>query len=168
MDGIARSRRLLLTGILLLAACAGEEALGPVGSSMPRAPEAKPRAEDAAVPLASPVPADFRRRMTRASDRFLSRGHGERFDATVWVDAPDGGSPAGPFADGTTLVEDLGAPDGGAKAAGVLVMERRGGVWRFVAVGPEGEVADDAGAQSCEPCHREAAEGVFPWPSARP
>jgi hypothetical protein len=101
--------------------------------------------------------------MTPVSDRFLSRGHGERFDATVWARAADGGA-----GEGAMYVEDLTARDGGVAAAGLLVMEKRGGVWRFLAVGPDGEVVDDAGAESCDPCHREAKDQVFAWPAPRP
>jgi len=100
--------------------------------------------------------------MTRVSETFLSRGHGERFDATVWSSAADAGT-----AEGTVYLEDLSLRDGGSPA-GTLVMERRGTAWRFAAVGPDGQGADDAGAQACDPCHREGRDGLFPWPTPRP
>jgi hypothetical protein len=118
--------------------------------------------------VASLVGADFRQRMSRVSDTFLSRGHGERFDATVWSSAGDGlvgarsAGDAG-VAEGAIYLEELALRDGGS-AAGLLVMERRDGAWRFAAVGPDGEAIDDAGGQDCEPCHREGREGLFPWP----
>ncbi len=106
------------------------------------------------------------------SDRFLSQGHADRFDAVVWANdaaraARDGLEGRGDFADGSQLVEEaLGraAADGGA--VGLLVMEKREGTWRFVAMGPDGEVVDDARVAACAACHRDAPRDfVFPTPA---
>jgi hypothetical protein len=142
--------------------CAGAESMGPVGVSPPRASEPAFRGAEGGAPTTSSLSADFRQRMMRASETFLSRGHGERFDATVWSSAADAGA-----GEGAIYLEDLALRDGGG-AGGLLVMERRGAAWRFAAVGPDGQAVDDAGAQACEPCHREGRDGLFPWPSSRP
>ena len=85
MDDVVRSGRLFL--ILAAAAsnaavsgCGGRDA-GPVGISPPRAAE---RASRPGADSTSPVPSDFRTRLSRTSDRFLSEGHGDGFDAVVW------------------------------------------------------------------------------------
>jgi hypothetical protein len=164
VDNLARSRRLVLT--VGLAACAPGAAIEPVGASPPRRPEPVARVADAGTSRASPVPADFRQRLLRVSERFLSRGHGERFDATVWANPqalapPDAGDGA---PDGAMYLEEATTRDArGDRSAGVLVMEKKGGSWQFGAVGPKGEIADDAGVGACVTCHREADDGVFPW-----
>jgi hypothetical protein len=105
--------------------------------------------------------------MARLGARARSRGHGERFDAVVWANdvaraAWDTG-PA-PMPDGAMLIEEAfeSAAQGG-RALGLLVMEKRGGTWRFVAVGADGDVVDDARVAACASCHREAPrDSVFP------
>jgi hypothetical protein len=139
-----------------------------VGISPPRAAE---RATVRGAPDSiSPVPADFRARLSRVSDRFVSGGHGDGFDAVVWSNeaARSGVDAAGGFADGAMLVEELlgrGAADGGS-GEGLLVMEKRVEGWRFVAVGPDGEVVADARVGACAECHRDAPRDfVFQTPS---
>jgi hypothetical protein len=97
--------------------------------------------------------------MARVVGRQLSRGHAERFDGVVWVNdvgraAWDG---AGDMPDGAMLVEEaIARVDGGDRPAGLLVMQKSGGAWRFVSVGPGGEVVDDARVAPCAACHRQA------------
>lgn len=116
------------------------------------------------------VPVDFRQRMSQVSERFLSRGHGERFDATIWANPqalahPDAGGEA---PDGAMFLEEATSRDArGDRPAGMLVMEKRAGTWRFGAVGAKGEIADDAGVGACPTCHREAKDSVFPWTKGR-
>ena len=165
MDDVARSRRLLLSAAIAVAgaACGGGEA-APVGVSPPRAAErAQPREDASAGPPG--LPGDFRARLSRVSDRFLSQGHAERFDAVVWANAaarqtgsgdgrPDAGSD---FADGAMFVEeaiDHAAADGGV--AGLLTMEKRAGAWRFSAIEPDGQVLAEPRTAACAACHREA------------
>lgn len=148
--------------------CGGRDAQL-VGISPPRAAE---RAALHATDAASPVPTDFRAHLSRVSDRFLSEGHGNGFDAVVWSNqAGRAGLDDGGFADGAMLVEELvgrGASDGG-DADGLLVMEKRGDGWRFVAVGPDGDVAGDARVATCAECHREAPRDfVFRIPAPVP
>jgi Cytochrome P460 len=174
VDDVVRSGRLFLTVAAAAAAaslggnsgCGGRDA-GPVGISTPRAAERVPRS-GATDP--SPVPADFRARLSRVSDRFLSEGHGDGFDAVVWSNeaARAEADAGGAFADGAMLVEEAigrDALDGGA-AAGLLVMEKRADAWRFVAVGPDGDVVSDARVAPCAQCHRDAPRDfVFRTPN---
>lgn len=181
MDDVVRSRRLFLrlgaaaratVAVALVSgsstsACGGRDG-GPVGISPPRAAERLPAQGGAST---SPVPADFRARLSRVSDRFLSEGHGDDFDAVVWSNeaaraAADAG---GGFADGAMFVEEAlgrGALDAGA-SVGLLVMEKRAESWRFVAVGTDGEVVSDARVAPCAECHRDAPHDfVFRTPPA--
>lgn len=135
----------------------------PVGVSSPRAVERISRASDAATPELSPVPTDFRSHMARVSGRFVSAGHAERFDAVVWANdaARAAWDAAGDMPDGAMLVEEAiertSGRDGGAdRPAGLLVMEKGAGTWRFVAVMPAGEVVSDTRVALCAACHRDA------------
>jgi hypothetical protein len=159
VDDVLRSGRLVLSAAIAAAVSygCGAGAAAPVGVSPPRAVEPVVAADAAAE--AAPVPADFRTRLSRTSDRFPSRGHADRFDAVVW--ANDGARAAdasgGEFADGAMFVEEAighAVTDGGAM--GLLAMEKRSGVWQFAAVGVEGEVVNDARVAACVACHREA------------
>ena len=149
--------------------CGGAE-VGLVGVSPPRAVE--PAAALDAGAAETPVPTDFRARLSRVSDRFLSRGHADRFDGVVWAseEAAAAAGSGGDFSDGARFVEEAfgrDVTDGGA--AGMLAMEKRAGVWHFAAVGPDGDVAGDARTGACVACHREAPHDfVFatPAPSA--
>jgi len=111
------------------------------------------------------VPADFRSRMVRLKDRFVSAGHAERFDAVVWANdaARSAWAAAGDMPEGAMLVEELIDRDRrGDRPAGLLVMEKGATLWRFTAVGPAGEVATGARTALCAACHREAArDGAF-------
>ena len=177
MDDVVRSGRLVLTLALAVTApiiaclvgsggCGGR-AVDLVGISSPRAAERVPPAAGDAM---SPVPADFRVRLARVGDRFLSEGHGGGFDAMVWSnDVARAGSDGGGYADGAMLVEELvahGASDGGG-AEGLLVIEKRADGWRFAAVGPDGDAVGDARVEPCVACHREAPRDfVFAIPGA--
>jgi hypothetical protein len=174
VDDLVRSGRLLLRlGVAVATTlvsgsggCGGRD-VGPVGISPPRAAERTP--PQGATDPASPLPPDFRARLSRISDRFLSVGHGDAFDAVVWSnDAARASADAGgSFTDGAMFVEetfDRGALDGGA-TVGLLVMEKRADKWRFAAVGPDGEVASDARVAPCADCHRDAPDDfVFRTP----
>jgi hypothetical protein len=174
VDDLVRSGRLFLSVTLVAAAVAipaiscGARDAGSIGVSPPRAAERAPSRGDADA--SSPVPADFRARLSRLSDRFLSQGHGEVFDAVVWANeaAHAGADDGRSYAEGAMFVEEaLGrdATDGGADV-GLLVMEKRAETWRFFAVDPDGDVASDARVAPCASCHREAPRDfVFRTPS---
>jgi hypothetical protein len=166
-DPLARNGHLLLIGALggAILACGGP-GLSPVGVSPPRAPErtAIPGAGASEPP---PVPADFRSRMARASERFLSRGHGEKFDGIIWANeiARAAADPQSVLADGSIFVEEAIAGDTrGERSAGLLVMTKRGEAFRFDAVEPDGGVASRERVDACVACHRETTGFVFPWP----
>lgn len=190
MDGIRRRRGVLLTPALaprpadrraggttraaILAGLLALLALGlgachaglsaPVGISVPRSPERQVAAPSAALTETPPVPDDFRLHMTRVAGPFLSRGHGERFDAIVW--ANETARPImegqGDGADGALLIEEAIVHDvRGDEAAGLLVMQRRDG-WRFAAIDPDGTVVSDQRVAGCASCHGEAPHSVFP------
>jgi hypothetical protein len=96
----------------------------------------------------------------QVSERRLSRGHGERFDAVVWANEVARAAleaPAREFPEGARLVEEAIArvPHEGAPM-GLLIMEKGPSGWQFSATGPSGEPADDAGVAACAECHREA------------
>jgi hypothetical protein len=130
----------------------------------------------------SAVPPDFRTRLARVSDRILSRGHGNGFDAVVWANesARAGSDDGGDFADRAMFVEEAldRTADGGS--SGLLVMEKRAGAWRFAVVNPagpgnttrnpDGDVVDEPAATSpCTSCHREAPHDfVFRTPRPAP
>jgi hypothetical protein len=109
--------------------------------------------------------------MTRLSERFLSRGHAEHFDALIWANTAalstrDAGAVMREGAillpDGAVLLEEVIARKaGGDRPAGLFVMEKRAGHWRFVVVGTRGEVVSDERVAPCAECHREAKDFVF-------
>lgn len=119
-----------------------------------------PRPVDAGPPgEASPVPADFRDRMARVVDRAPSHGHAERFDAVVWANEVGRAAwnGAGDMPDGAMLVEEaIERTPKGDRAAGLLVMQKSGGTWRFVVVDAAGHVAKESQEALCAECHREA------------
>jgi hypothetical protein len=104
--------------------------------------------------------------MSKVGARFLSTGHGHRFDAVLWVNeaarAAWADLPA-PLPEGSMMVEEVIDVDRrGDRSAGLLVMEKKQAGWRFLAVGPEGDVAGDEGGSRCSSCHHDApADGVF-------
>jgi len=110
------------------------------------------------------VQTDFPSHLTRLTGRFLSRGHGERFDAFIWVNEA-GRSAAlgeGQTGQGAVLVEEAVVTDvRGDRPAGLLVMQRLD-TWRFTAVEPDGTVVKDERVTACARCHGEAADSVFP------
>ncbi len=141
-----------------LVACRGE-AGGPVGVSAPRPAEATRSRWDAGERKGAAFPMDFKARMTRVGEVRPSRGHAERFDATLWVNDParpswDG---SGEAREGAMLLEELSTRGvRGVRDAGLLVMTKESGAWRFVAVDPRGAVADGPRTAACVVCHREA------------
>ena len=128
-----------------------------VGTSVPKGVPAS--APDAAAPRPSPVARDFRKTMARLTDRQVSEGHAERFDAIVWAnDAAKGAWDAGTaMPDGAVLVEEAierrSRSDRVDKPAGLFVMKKDGGTWSFIVVGPAGDVVDDARVAPCKACH---------------
>ncbi|HEU5480557.1 MAG TPA: hypothetical protein VFU90_12015 [Candidatus Tumulicola sp.] len=154
--------------LVALASCSAPAAMSTVGVSVPRAPEATAEVDagDAAPPPPPPVAADFRSHMNRLSDRFLSRGHAERFDAVIWGNAqvaPDA-SAAQDFPEGAVLVEEAVVRDTrGDRPFGLLVMTKEKDSFRFDAVDPDGRVAPPDRVAACVTCHQEAAHFVFPW-----
>lgn len=106
------------------------------------------------------MPPEFRTKMVKLGDRFLSRGHGHRYQAVLWLNdvarAAWGVLP-GEMPDGALIVEEAIEPERqGDRVAGLFVMEHRGGAWRFVVVGGDGEVVADSRVASCVACHHEA------------
>jgi hypothetical protein len=140
-----------------------------VGVSSPRPSDGPAGSVDGGHIEASPIAADFRSRMARLSGRFVSRGHGERFEAVVWANdrARDAWAAPVDMPDGAVLVEEaIERAAGDDRQAGLLVMVKHGDAWRFVAVGPDGEVVGDARVAPCTECHREAPrDSVFPLAS---
>jgi hypothetical protein len=113
------------------------------------------------------VPADFREHMAKVSERRLSRGHAERFDGIVWandVALAASNAATGALPDGAAFVEEaIERTPQGDRAAGLLIMTKSEGAWRFAAVGPEGEVVDDTRGAACAACHRDAPRDfVYP------
>jgi hypothetical protein len=179
VDDVARSRRLLLIGVLAAAAVAcGAGEAGPVGVSPPRAVERSARSSDGGDggdDLASDLDGHVFHAspLSRISDRFLSQGHAQRFDAIVWANdaarhAGDGDA-GSDFSEGAVFVEEaIERSEGDAGVAGLLAMEKRAGTWRFSAVQPGGEVVTDARAGACVTCHREAPRDfVFRTPQTQ-
>jgi hypothetical protein len=179
MDGVFRGRRVLLTPGTILAighkrlvrtvcaigliGCTAGSA-GSVGFSPPRAAEHPASATDAAAPEASRAFANFRLHMVRISNRFLS-GHGERFDAVVWVNAAAQSALGAQrqMDDGALLIEDTTVHDArGEWPTGLLVMEKRQGQWSFASVAPDGATVTDRRVAPCATCHRDARDSVFP------
>ena len=135
-----------------------------MGVSPPRAVERDSRSGDAGdAPINLQAHVFHSSRLARVSDRFLSQGHAERFDAVLWANdaarrpaevAVDGGSE---FAEGAIFVEEaIERTESDAGVAGLLAMEKRNGAWVFSAVQPDGEVVSDPRTGSCATCHREA------------
>jgi hypothetical protein len=97
--------------------------------------------------------------MARVSERAVSRGHADRFDAVVWTNdaaraAWDG---AVDMPDGAVLVEEaIERTVRGDRAAGLLVMQKHGEAWRFVLVDAGGHVVEWAREAACAACHKEA------------
>jgi hypothetical protein len=147
-----------------LVACAPPPPEGIVGVSPPRAPEMSDRAIDAGAPEPSPVPEAFRSTMTRASERFVSRGHGQRFEALVWADPQvlaRWDTPA-QIPTGALVLEESFVHDGAdERPGGLLVMQKQATGWRFSAVTPEGEVAS---LIACSTCHEQSETGLFALP----
>jgi hypothetical protein len=148
-------------------ACGGGWRGPPVGVAAPRGLDRAADVDGGEPAEPSPVPADFRTTMTRVRDRALSRGHGERFDGIVWANATATATATATTAatpDGALYVEEaIERGPSGDRPAGLLVMERRGGVWRYLAVMPSGEVVTGQPVAACVACHREApADEVFP------
>ena len=141
---------------MLLVACHGQ-AMDAVGMSSPRA--AGSTVIEAGVVKPSPIPADFRQHMTNVVARQVSEGHGERFDAVVWANegARAAWDSGGEMPDGAVLVEEaMQRAAKGDRGAGLFMMEKRDAAWRFVAVGTDGDVADDARTARCVSCHAQA------------
>jgi hypothetical protein len=135
--------------------------LDAVGISMPRAADSS-SVDDAGPEVGLPLLGQLAKQMNNVLPRQRSRGHGERFDAIVWVNdqglaAWDSG---GVMPDGAVLVEEaveLAAK--GDRPQGLLVMEKKDGAWTFRAVGADGGSVTDS---RCAACHDEAArDDVF-------
>jgi hypothetical protein len=195
MDDRLRGRRLLLrrdarnagvfararaSAIVLaacaVAACAGQEALAPVGvsnagSTTSDAPTRDAGADAPSVP--SPLAADFRATFTKVNrTRFISRGHlMNRFAVDIFVNplgqeaylAAGGNVPVG-----TVLVKEhfertSGGVGSGERPTGLFVMTKREagydaphGDWRWTVIGAHGEVLQDGKIESCNQCHADA------------
>jgi hypothetical protein len=153
-------------GIAVLTVACAPPATQAVGFSAPRSVERSARVSDGGLAGTSPVPSDFRKTYTKVGDRFLSDGHARRYQAMLWLNgvARDAWAalPA-PMPEGALVVEEaLDAAGGTDKPAGLWVMEKKGGAWRFVAVSPEGEAVSDARVALCAECHAQAPhDGVF-------
>ena len=165
MDDLARGRRVLLTleAALGLAACAATST-APVGVSSPKpAARSEAVAPSVATPDVFPVPhatlSTFRSQMRRAGERFMSHGHGDRFDALLWLnDAANsawGGD--GAFPEESGFVEEAIAHGAsGDRPEGLLIMVKHGASWTFAALAPNGDAASAPQVATCPDCHREA------------
>jgi hypothetical protein len=149
----------------ILTACAPEPMAG-VGVSPPRPVERSPapRASSASTEW---LPAALGSGMQRVGLQFLSEGHAERFDATVWANATarDHLDAGAPWPEGATFAERVtarGSPANGSDL-GWLFMIRGNAGWTFGLVAPDGDDAGVAIVAACEECHREADDGVFRW-----
>jgi hypothetical protein len=135
--------------------------MDPVGYSSVRAVGSNPP-RDAGVRMPSPLADDFRDHMAKLMPRQLSVGHAARFDGVVWGNeaAKTAWEARGVMPDGAVLVEEvIDAPRVGDRAAGELYMEKKGGAWTFLAIGPDGATGSDT---RCQGCHAEAPQdGVF-------
>jgi len=148
-------------------------------SAPPAEPTGAPAPDAGISDAGPPLPADFRAHMTRVVGRQLSRGHAERFEGVVWANdvARAAWASAGAMPDGAMLVEELFDQDhlrqdrsaADDRTAGLLVMRKSAGSWRFVSIGPAGEVVDDAAhVARCVACHRQAtSDFVFRPPGSR-
>ncbi|HEX7600167.1 MAG TPA: hypothetical protein VF316_01130, partial [Polyangiaceae bacterium] len=173
VDDVLRNRRVLLTRwalalpILAVAACSPARQQ-PVGASQGgaesslRAPGPPP-----APPLAG-LPPEFRTSWTPLGAARRSEHGGGRFEALVFANAEGasawikGGEPTV----GSIFVDELldTATDGGKTTAGIYLIERREGGYRFAAADGTGrtltDAADDAGAGTtaalCIRCHAES------------
>jgi hypothetical protein len=146
--------------VLAVGACRAEPGAA-VGVSSPRAVTEgpSPRTIDASAAVPSPVAADFREHMARLGERAVSRGHAERFDGVLWANdvAHTGWDGPGDMSDGALLVEEaIEKTAKGDRAAGLLVMDKRGGTWRFVVVDAGGHVVEWSRVEACVSCHRDA------------
>lgn len=153
------------------AACRSRAVGPPVGVSSLRGLERSgPLAVDGGIRAAPLLPPDFRDHMTKVADRRTSRGHAERFDAIVWANdiaraAWDG---AQDMPDGAVLVEEaIERTTKGDRAAGVLLMEKKDGAWRFDGAGAGGDALDPTTlAARCAACHVDApSDSVFRLPA---
>jgi hypothetical protein len=109
--------------------------------------------------------------MLHVSDRFVSHGHGDAFDAIVWANeegraALEAGTDA---RDGAMFVEDAFRTSArGDQEEGRLGMEKRGGEWRFFVVEAGADAAVAPAASACAICHRDAPrDDLFRPPPAR-
>jgi hypothetical protein len=171
VDDVVRGRRLLLVALVVTGAACRTGAGGPpVGVSPPRAYEpGTPVAVEAGTRAAPLVPADFRDHMAKVADRRPSHGHADRFDAIVWAnDAARGAwDGEGDLPDGALLVEEaIERTARGDVAAGVLLMEKKDGAWRYAAAGANGDAIDPSTtAAKCAACHVDAPhDSVFRLP----
>ncbi len=130
--------------------------LDAVGISTPRGAESSPVGEAATPEAGALVEGLLGKPMNNVLARQRSRGHGERFDAIVWVNdqalaAWDSG---GVMPDGAVLVEEaVELASKGDRPQGLLVMEKKDSAWRFRAVGTDGGAVADS---RCAACHDEA------------
>lgn len=177
MDNLPRGRRFVLVAALIGAPAlgCGAQDVGPVGVSPPRAMDHAQAGDDGGSAGADPLA-----RLTRLTDRFLSQGHAQRFDAVVWANEAARQGPAESLTDGGAeypegavfIEEAIERTRADAGTAGLLSMEKRAGAWRFTIVQPDGEVVGDPQTAACAACHRDAPrDGVFRtvgWSAARP
>jgi hypothetical protein len=108
--------------------------------------------------------------MLRVSDRFVSHGHGDAFDAVVWANeegraALETGTDA---RDGAALMEDAVQTSPRGEQAGRLGMEKQGGEWRFFVVDATVDATATLAPSACASCHRDAPrDHVFGLPPVR-
>jgi hypothetical protein len=131
-----------------------------VGYSSPREAAQGSATGDGGTGAASPVPVDFRVTYTKLGDRFLSDGHAKRYQAVLWLNAAArtawSALPA-PMPEGAVVVEEaIDTERSGDRPAGLWIMQKASGGWKFLAVGPAGDVVSDARVAPCAECHRQA------------
>ncbi len=169
MDVLTRSRRILLSALLpVAAACGAQKPPGPVGvSTAAPAASASPRDAGLVAPDAG-IPVGFESSFAKMNlARFVSNGHAAgRWDVDVYANeaakapflAERGEVPAG-----AKLIKVHRERAGAGGRGPVMMMEKREkgydpehGDWRYVVVTASGELVKDGPIEGCSGCHDDA------------
>jgi len=113
---------------------------------------------------------DFRSRLKRIGDRFVSNGHAAgRWDAEMFANAGAENAWGGdePFPVGSELLLSHVERQGDKSDGPVMAMRKGEGGWAFTVMNSRGEAITGRGLSACEACHRDAPrDHVFPTPNA--
>lgn len=120
-------------------------------------------------PSVAIMPSDFRTRYVKLSaTRFVSAGHASgRFEVEVYANAAGAGAFAkqsGTFPEGAVFVKEHWERTAeGSRPGPLMAMEKmragydaEHGDWRYVVVGPEGNLLTDGKPEGCVLCHDDA------------